>query len=98
MDSTEKLACELLEAQLRDSLRAPGFQKNHVIDAVRAARNRGVEVVLLDDHGMDGANADVRDRIHSSIVRELTAIHARKSDHSDPSTSAYRYGHDAGRY
>ncbi|GAB7520212.1 hypothetical protein TSUKUMMB_50930 [Rhodococcus sp. no. 34] len=74
LTTTERQECELLEAQLRDSLRATGLQQTDVIDAVRAARNRGVEVVLLDDHGMDGANADVRDRIHSSIVRELTAI------------------------
>ena len=41
---------------------------------MHATRNRGVEVVLLDDHGMDGADPAVRDRIHASIVRELTAI------------------------
>ncbi len=56
LTTTERQECELLEAQLRDSLRATGLQQTDVIDAVRAARNRGVEVVLLDDHGMDGAN------------------------------------------
>ena len=60
--------------------------------------NRGVEVVLLDDHGMDGANADVRDRIHSSIVRELTAITRGKVTIRILPPRAYRYGHDAGRY
>lgn len=74
LTTAERQECELLEAQLRDSLRVLVLQQTDVIDAVHAARNRGIEVVLLDDHGMDGANPAVRDRIHSSIVRELTAI------------------------
>mgnify|MGYP000934045983 CR=1 FL=1 len=40
----------LLEAELRDELRAPAFTRTPVNTAARAARERGVDVTLLDDH------------------------------------------------
>ncbi|QPL04563.1 MULTISPECIES: sensor histidine kinase [Actinomyces] len=40
----------LLEAELRDELRAPAFTRTPVTTAARAARERGVDVTLLDDH------------------------------------------------
>lgn len=45
----------LTEARLRDSVRAPILDVPPVVDAARRARERGVEVVLIDDHGMDVA-------------------------------------------
>ena len=45
----------LLEAQLRDEIRAPFFTGTPVIDDAREARRRGIEVILLDDSGGAGA-------------------------------------------
>lgn len=56
-------ACALLEAHLRDSLRAPGLAGPELTAAARTARSRGVEVVLLDDHGLDAAEETARERI-----------------------------------
>ena len=47
------------EAELRDSLRARGLRMPVVTDAARAARRRGVDVVLLDDSGTNAPGADV---------------------------------------
>jgi hypothetical protein len=43
----------LLEQEIRDSIRSPFFDAPQLQDAARAARVRGVEVELLDDHGLD---------------------------------------------
>ena len=55
--------------QLRDSIRAPFFDAPELQAAARAARARGVEVELLDDHAMD----DVDD--HSATVFGTLAAH-----------------------
>jgi len=43
----------LLDAQLRDEIRAGVFTATTVPEAAREARRRGVDVVLIDDHGED---------------------------------------------
>ncbi|AGB27100.1 hypothetical protein Mycsm_06999 (plasmid) [Mycobacterium sp. JS623] len=44
----------LLGEQLRDSIRSPFFDVPELRVAARAARARGVDVDLFDDHGLDG--------------------------------------------
>ncbi|QSE87885.1 hypothetical protein JWS13_04515 (plasmid) [Rhodococcus pseudokoreensis] len=69
----DRLACRLLEAHLRDTLRAPALVAPGVVTAVRAARARGVDVIMLDDHGMNTTPTDVRDRIHTAVADTLAA-------------------------
>lgn len=73
LDAEERLACRLLEAHLRDSLRAPGLTHPAVVASARAARARGVEVILLDDRGMDSATAEVHERFVTAVANELDA-------------------------
>ncbi|MEV3962275.1 hypothetical protein AB0M34_15480 [Nocardia sp. NPDC050193] len=61
----ERKQCRLLEAELRDSLRAPQLVTDCLSDAARAARARGVEVLLLDDGGF----AEVPDATRAQVVR-----------------------------
>lgn len=61
----------VLEAHLRDTLRAPGLVGAELDTAVRAARERGVRVRLTDDGGLKGTDPAVRERIHRRIVEEL---------------------------
>lgn len=41
----------LLEAELRDEIRAPFFTGTSIVTSAQAARRRGTEVILLDDSG-----------------------------------------------
>ncbi|MGW4480392.1 hypothetical protein [Rhodococcus triatomae] len=65
--------CRLLEAYLRDTLRAPILSERVVVEAARAARSRGVEVILLDDHGMDDAETGTRENVLESVAVLLDA-------------------------
>lgn len=74
LTSEQRVACQLLEAHLRDTLRAPALDHPPVTTAARAARGRGVEVVLLDDRGMETAAAPVRDRLVRSVAARLDQV------------------------
>ncbi|MCF8586986.1 hypothetical protein [Gordonia liuliyuniae] len=50
LDDEQLAHCRLVEAQLRDRIRAPGLDVPALADAAWAARKRGVRVLLLDDH------------------------------------------------
>ena len=56
--------CRLLEAELRDGLRAPQLASKELVAAARGARRRGVEVVLLDDGGF----ADATPQVHVTVL------------------------------
>lgn len=73
----ECLNCELLEAHLRDRLRAPGLTDADTSARVRTARRRGVEVVLIDDHGMDTAEPVAAERVRAAVTAALDRADAR---------------------
>lgn len=70
----ERIECELLEARLRDSLRAPVLGAPEVAEAAAAARRRGVEVVLLDDHAMDPVPDEIRREVYREVVDTLDSV------------------------
>ncbi|MEU6560986.1 hypothetical protein [Nocardia nova] len=63
--------CRLVEAHLRDTLRAPVLATEPVTTAAQSARRRGVDVILIDDHGLDHLNPAARQRILTAIAIEL---------------------------
>lgn len=69
----ERQSCELLEAHLRDQLRAQALVTPSTAAAARAARGRGVEVLMIDDGGLDDADATVRDRASTVVTDALSA-------------------------
>lgn len=82
LNADELLACELLEADLRDSLRARGLAGSQLSQAARSARSRGVQVVMLDDRGEVPLDAP--------ILTELTASAAAQLDSIDSGTVTVR--------
>ncbi len=72
----EREQCRLLEAELRDGLRAPQLTTDELSGAARGARARGVEVVLLDDGAFDGAAHWLRERVIATAAKELDAANA----------------------
>ena len=71
----EAATYELVEANLRDRLRAPALTSPEIDAAARLARARGVEVILIDDHGMDATPADVTQVLRARIIETLRDAH-----------------------
>ncbi|RMI27937.1 hypothetical protein [Nocardia stercoris] len=71
--AAQREECRLLEAELRDGLRAPWLATPALAAAARGARGRGVEVVLLDDGGFGQVPSWVRDSVIGTAVAELDA-------------------------
>ena len=69
------MEARLLEAELRDEIRAPFFTGTAVVDAARQARGRGVEVLLLDDRGAGDRGEDKENeaRLRDIIVSRAIA-------------------------
>ena len=62
----------MLEAELRDERRAPFFTGTRVIESARAARIRGIDVILLDDRGTgDDLTDDTQKTIINQAIRAL---------------------------
>ena len=74
LNAAEKLSCELLEAHLRDRLRAPALIEPAINELVRDARIRGVDVDLIDDHGMEDADDQVREAILRAVADALRTV------------------------
>ncbi|MFD6392395.1 hypothetical protein ACWF9G_16675 [Nocardia sp. NPDC055029] len=72
----EREQCRLLEAELRDGLRAPELVTERLSAAARGARSRGVEVTLLDDGGFRGVPTWVRHNVIDAAVGELDTAEA----------------------
>ncbi|MFT4087136.1 MAG: hypothetical protein QM658_08250 [Gordonia sp. (in: high G+C Gram-positive bacteria)] len=53
LTADEIAECRLVEAQLRDRIRAAGFDSAEVEQAATRARERGVHVLLLDDYSRE---------------------------------------------
>ncbi|WP_225726438.1 MULTISPECIES: hypothetical protein [unclassified Nocardia] len=73
LSPAEREQCRLLEAELRDGLRAPQLVCDELNSAARGARSRGVEVVLLDDGGFAGVPRWVRQQVIEAATHELDA-------------------------
>lgn len=62
----------LLEAELRDEIRAPFFTNTPVVHAARQARARGIDVLLLDDsHGSNNLPDHLRDLMIQNVASTL---------------------------
>ena len=59
LSAADRREFAVAEAELRDSLRARGLRIPVVTEATRAARRRGVDVVLLDDSGTDAPDSEL---------------------------------------
>lgn len=71
--STSELRSQayLLEAELRDEIRAPFFTGTSIVTSAQAARRRGTEVILLDD---SGDNTTIDDRARANTVNYVTKL------------------------
>ena len=71
LGAEQRLHCRLLEAELRDTLRAPQLAQGALVPAATEARRRGVRVVLLDDGGFAAVAPDIRSTVLAQATAEL---------------------------
>lgn len=71
----ERMAIALLEESLLDGAKAASFTGTQLADEIRAARERGIEVTLLDDRTIPLDGED-RERVEYAIVVELHHLRA----------------------
>ena len=67
-----RLQARLLEAELRDEIRARFFTGTNVVGAARAARIRGTEVILLDDGKWDDEASARAEAVSTSASEEAS--------------------------
>jgi hypothetical protein len=74
-DQDERAAL-LAEARLHDRIRARALARESLLDGAARARERGVQVVLLDDGALAGAVDEVVERVADTVEAELEAVRA----------------------
>ncbi len=75
---TDDMRRELVrvEAQLRDSVRGRSLALPAIVDAANRARERGVDVTLLDDRGAEGPSEAHMEEIVRAVERALDAANS----------------------
>jgi hypothetical protein len=74
ISDSDRHQARLLEAELRDEIRGRLLLNPKLKASVRQARERGVEVVLLDEGGLDQLSEPNRESIRSRLADELDLI------------------------
>jgi hypothetical protein len=74
LTEADKQEALLLEAQLRDEIRGRALVNPKLRASVWEARSRGVEVVLLDEGGLENISEPDRESLRSRLADELDKI------------------------
>lgn len=74
LTKAERAEAILTEAELRDQIRGRNLVTAKVAAAVRAARQRGIEVQLLDDGGFDEMTEAEREPLLAEVVARLETV------------------------
>lgn len=74
LDEESKQEAKLLEAQLRDGIRGRELIDANLQQAIRSARLRGIEVVVLDEGGLESLAENSKVEIRQRFVAELDQI------------------------
>ncbi|HEY9314820.1 hypothetical protein [Williamsia sp.] len=67
LSAADRKACALLEGQLRDQIQAAALANASVAGNARAARRRGVDVVMIDDGGLIDTSPEVHRRVTQHV-------------------------------
>ncbi len=74
IDQESRQEAKLLEAELRDGIRGRELIDNKLKVAIRAARLRGVEVVVLDEGGLSSLTESSKTEIRQTFASELDRV------------------------
>lgn len=78
LSSAQKQTAILTEAALRDQIRGRGLTHPELVEQVRLARSRGVEVQLLDDGGFEELTERETAELLDKVAAEVSKIKAGK--------------------
>ena len=76
LTDAERTECALLEAHLRDRLRAPILSALELDDAAYRARTRGIDVVFIDDRGPHHLDDRLGSILYTTVSDALNTAHA----------------------
>ncbi len=74
LDSSDQKKMFLLESTLRDEIRGRGLMNDRIREAVASARKRGIEVMVLDEGGLDSTSADERTELLEQVATAMDGV------------------------
>ena len=74
----ERAALVNLEANLRDEIRGRLLVNDEIRDAVTAARDRGIQVLLLDEGGLEALTENERNHVLAKVAAGINSVKAGK--------------------
>lgn len=78
LSNSEKDKVLVLEAELRDEIRGRKLINEQVQKAAAEARARGIEVLLLDEGGLDEIEEALRENVLTRVVSAINSVRAGK--------------------
>ena len=88
-DETQRKNFALLEAGLRDQIRGRGILNEELNLEIRAARERGVSVVVLDEGGMDALDAQSQSTLKAIVADAIATIESGRIQLRAPRNESY---------
>jgi hypothetical protein len=86
----EKIEARLAEASLRDEIRGRELISDRVREAVRLARIRGIEVVMLDEGGLDEVEPEAKTEILDEVASILDGLSTGKVTVRAPANESWK--------
>lgn len=90
LSAAQRQEARLLEASLRDEIRGRGLMTPDIRAAAKKARERGVEVVILDEGGLDQTTAANRNEILGKVAEAFEGVSEGRITLRAPAEEAWR--------
>lgn len=90
LSDEQKQEARQLEASLRDEIRGRGLMTPEIREAVKNARMRGIEVVLLDEGGLDQLTPNHRNEILLQVAESISNVKEGRITLRAPAEEAWR--------
>lgn len=90
LTAEEKSEARVLEAVLRDEIRGRGLMTPFIREAVKLARQRGVEVVVLDEGGLDEISAARKQEILFNVAEAISKVESGRVTLRAPADESWR--------
>lgn len=89
LSDADRHEARLLESELRDEIRGRNLINDRTRQAIRRARERGIEVVVLDEGGLDSVEAIERDSLLNQAAEAMENCQGGRVTLRSPSNDQY---------